>query len=82
MFFSFYITAHPNVKVFISHCGLVGSQEALFHATPILGMPFMGDQLKNIIQWMDKGVARAVYWNDLSEDRLTATITDVITDSK
>ena len=39
--------AHPNVKVFISHCGMLGTQEALYAGTPMLGLPIFGDQPKN-----------------------------------
>ena len=75
-------TAHKNVKVFISHCGLLGSQEAMYHGTPIVGMPFFGDQIRNMIKWQDKGFARAVHWNDLSEDLLIETISDVMNNPK
>ena len=45
--FSFSPPAHPNVKVFISHCGMLGTQEALYAGTPMLGLPIFGDQPKN-----------------------------------
>lgn len=31
------ILAHPNVKVFISHCGKGGVTEAKYHGVPVLG---------------------------------------------
>ena len=74
--------AHKNVKVFISHCGLLGSQEAMYHATPIIGMPLIGDQQRNIIKWQDRGIARAVHWNDLTEEHLTEAINDVMNNPK
>lgn len=42
------ILAHPNTKLFISHCGLGGVNEAKFHGVPILGMPVFGDQPRNL----------------------------------
>lgn len=42
------ILAHPNVRVFIAHGGLFGSQEAVYHAVPVLGMPFYCDQVNLI----------------------------------
>ncbi|KAK8724674.1 hypothetical protein OTU49_011203, partial [Cherax quadricarinatus] len=41
------ILAHNNVKVFITHGGLLSMQEAIYHATPLLALPLFGDQPKN-----------------------------------
>lgn len=42
------ILAHPNVKVFITHCGLFGTQEGVHYAVPMLGMPFYCDQVSDL----------------------------------
>ena len=36
--------AHPNLKVFVTHGGLLSTQEALFHKVPLVGMPISNDQ--------------------------------------
>lgn len=38
------ILAHPNTKLFMSHCGLLSSQEALWYGVPVLGFPVFADQ--------------------------------------
>lgn len=40
------ILAHPNVKVFITHGGLFGTQEGFYNAVPMLGTPFYCDQVR------------------------------------
>lgn len=41
------ILAHPNVILFISHGGLFGTSESLYHGVPFLLIPFFGDQFRN-----------------------------------
>ena len=74
----FSFIAHKNVKVFISHCGLLGSQEAMYHGVPIIGMPLIVDQPRNIIKWVNKGFARHMHWKQLTVESFTETIHDVI----
>lgn len=38
------ILAHPNVKLFITHGGLLGTTEAIVEGVPVLGLPIFGDQ--------------------------------------
>jgi glucuronosyltransferase len=40
------ILAHRNVKLFITHGGIYGLQEAIFHAVPVVIFPFYGDQVR------------------------------------
>lgn len=40
------ILAHPKIKVFITHGGLFGTQEGVYNAVPMLGMPFYCDQVR------------------------------------
>ena len=71
-------TAHPNVKVFITHCGLLGSQEALYHGKPMLGLPIFGDQPKNAKALENKGFGRRILWKDLSQELLIEILTDLV----
>jgi glucuronosyltransferase len=41
------LLAHPNIAVFITHCGNNGQFEALYHAVPMIGMPLFFDQFHN-----------------------------------
>lgn len=61
-------TAHPNVKLFISHGGLLGTTEAVYEGVPILAMPMFGDQLTNMKAIQDKGVGEILSYGDLNEN--------------
>jgi len=39
------ILAHPNVKLFVTHGGLLSCTESILRGTPIVGIPIFGDQL-------------------------------------
>ena len=39
------ILAHPNLKVFITHGGLLGTQEGVARGVPMLGIPIYADQV-------------------------------------
>lgn len=38
------ITGHENTKLFITHGGLLSTQEAIYNAVPMLGIPVLVDQ--------------------------------------
>ncbi|KAG7154277.1 UDP-glucuronosyltransferase 2B14-like 5 [Homarus americanus] len=72
------ILSHPGVKVFMSHGGLLGTQEALYHAKPILALPIHGDQPRNAQNIVDKGLGLSLNWKELSVDRIVHTIQEII----
>lgn len=74
-------TAHPNVKLFISHGGLLGMTEAVHEGVPILSMPMGGDRLSNTKTVQDKGVALMLDYDDLDEDGIFTKIKSMLTDS-
>ncbi|XP_027848325.2 UDP-glycosyltransferase UGT5 isoform X3 [Aphis gossypii] len=76
------ILAHPNVKLFISHGGLLGTTEAVYEGVPILSMPIFGDQMTNIKAVVSKGAAEMMNYGDLNEDEIFKKITSMITDPK
>lgn len=51
------VLSHPNVVVFVSHCGMNSIHESLYYGKPILALPFFGDQHYNAARLVDLGVA-------------------------
>ena len=75
------VLAHPNIKLFISHCGNNGQFEALYHGVPILGMPVFAEQPYNAARIQAKGFG--IYLNviDFTIDDLDAAISELLSNS-
>lgn len=76
------VLAHDNVKVFISHGGLLSLQESIFHATPLFVLPIFGDQTRNGMFVENSGLGRTLVWEELTADRIVDVLTDIITNTK
>ncbi|XP_011192570.2 UDP-glucosyltransferase 2 [Zeugodacus cucurbitae] len=72
------ILAHPNVRVFIAHGGLFGTQEAIYHAVPILGMPFYCDQHLNLRKAEAYGYAIMLDFHTLTSEQLKNGLQELI----
>jgi glucuronosyltransferase len=75
-------TAHPNIKLFISQCGLQSFQEAVYHGVPILGIPVLPDQKYNAKKIGTEGIGLQLPFQELTKDKLLTSITVILNDSK
>jgi len=76
------VLAHPNVKLFISHCGLGGLVESKYHGVPILGLPLFGDQPTNADKIVSEGWGLKLDITEITESSLTATINELLSNPK
>lgn len=76
------ILAHRNVKVFITHGGLLGSTEAIYHGVPVIGIPIFGDQELNMARAQRAGYGLTVNYRNLTQEALTWALNEVLTDPK
>lgn len=72
------ILAHPNTKAFITHCGISSYNEALFHAIPIVAIPFVSDQPMNAKRAKDGGWAIVLPFLELTEQKLDEALVEII----
>ncbi|CRK94736.1 CLUMA_CG008236, isoform A, partial [Clunio marinus] len=72
------ILAHPKTKLFMSHSGLLSTQEALWYGVPILGIPIFGDQFYNIFQMQRNGVAQEFSLHDFTENQLFEIVSEML----
>lgn len=71
------VLAHKNVKLFITHGGLFGSQEAIYNGVPMVLFPFYGDQHLNGLRMEKRGICLMQAMNDITTESLFKAISDV-----
>ncbi|XP_063896948.1 UDP-glucosyltransferase 2 [Helicoverpa armigera] len=76
------ILAHPNVKIFITHGGLLSSMEAIHFGVPIIGVPVFFDQFTNINKAVINGYALRVNLNYDLPKGLSAAIDVMLNDDR
>lgn len=75
-------TAHPNIRVFVTHGGLLSTQESVYHGVPVVGMPMFGDQQFNMRIAVTKGFGVTVDFMTLTKEALVEALNEVIGDPK
>lgn len=73
------ILAHPNVKLFISHCGKGGLNEARFNGVPVLGVPVFADQPNNLAEIVEEGWAVPLQYAELTEETFERALHEALT---
>ncbi|XP_017492768.1 PREDICTED: UDP-glucuronosyltransferase 2B15-like [Rhagoletis zephyria] len=76
------ILAHPNARAFISHGGLFGLQETVYHGVPVVGMPFLFDQHINMKKAEAAGFAVTLDYHTLTHDDFTSGLNEVLFNPK
>ena len=74
------ILAHPNVKLFITHCGANGQFEGLYNGVPMLGIPMFGDQPYNARRLKHHNYGDYVHILEFTTDELYGKIMKIISD--
>ena len=54
------LLAHPKTVLFVTHCGMTGILEAVYHSVPMLAMPIFHDQPDNAARLVERGLALKV----------------------
>ncbi|XP_034484460.1 UDP-glucuronosyltransferase 2C1-like [Drosophila innubila] len=69
---------HPNVKLFITHGGLLSLIEAAYSGVPMLGLPIYFDQFDNVERMQQAGVALSMDFNAVTAEQLTHNIKELL----
>lgn len=76
--FFFYILEHKNIKAFVTHGGLMGTQESIYHGVPLIGIPLFGDQYLNVESYVRKNIAIKLDWEKMTRKSLGDAIIEII----
>ena len=68
--------------MFITHGGLLSTQESTYHGVKILGLPLFGDQIGNMAEVQAQGWGKCLQWNSLSFELLKSTIEELLSNTK
>jgi len=72
------ILAHKNIKVFITHGGLMGTQEGVYHGVPMLGIPIFCDQYLNMKKAVKSNYAITLDFQLITFDQLDNAIDQLL----
>ncbi|XP_017040219.2 UDP-glucosyltransferase 2 [Drosophila ficusphila] len=72
------ILAHPKVKLFITHGGLLSTIESIHHGKPVLGLPFFYDQFLNVKRATQAGFGLGLDHNTMTQQEFKVTIERLI----
>uniref|UniRef100_A0A4W4HGL0 UDP-glucuronosyltransferase n=1 Tax=Electrophorus electricus TaxID=8005 RepID=A0A4W4HGL0_ELEEL len=72
------LLGHPKTKAFITHGGINGLYEAIYHGVPMVGLPLFADQPENMIHMKTKGAAVMLDINKMEAKDLREALTDVV----
>ncbi|KAJ4431916.1 hypothetical protein ANN_20522 [Periplaneta americana] len=72
------ILAHPNIRMFISHCGKMSTSETMYRGVPIVGVPFVADQFFNIQKIIRKGMGVFLDRRTMTKESVLKAIREIL----
>lgn len=76
------ILAHPNIRMFITHCGMMSSMEAAYRGVPIVGIPFFLDQKVNAKKFVKRGLGVQLDYNTLTKETVLTAVREVLNNDR
>lgn len=76
------ILAHPNVKCYFGHGGLLGLTEGVQRGVPMVLMPFFGDQYQNAVAAQARGAAIVLEFEEMNEKTLKHAVDEIFNNTR
>ncbi|XP_010869303.3 UDP-glucuronosyltransferase 2C1 [Esox lucius] len=73
------LLGHPQTRAFVAHGGTNGVQEALYHGTPVLGIPLFFDQYDNLLRLQERGAAKILELANINGPSFQQALNQVLT---
>jgi len=73
----FYL-AHPNVRLFITHGGLLSTQEAIHRGVPLVGIPIFADQHYNLARTVSLSIGIRLDYENITTESVTWALNEVL----
>ncbi|KAI8510612.1 UDP-glucuronosyltransferase 2A1 [Branchiostoma belcheri] len=74
------LLGHSKTKAFVTHTGINGVFEALYHGVPMVCLPLFGDQPGNAARVVSRGLGVRLDFNTFTTETLYQAIMQVLTD--
>ena len=74
--------AHPNVRLFITHGGLLSTQEAIQRGLPLIGIPIYGDQRDNTARIVSFGKGIRLDYENITMESVTWALKGVLNNQR
>ncbi|XP_069693019.1 UDP-glucosyltransferase 2-like [Periplaneta americana] len=72
------ILAHPNIRMFITHCGRLSMLEAVYRGVPVVGIPLIMDQPSNLKLILDRKGGVHLDYHTLSKESILQAVKKVL----
>lgn len=63
---------------FLSHGGLLGTQEATYSGVPVVGIPFWSDQRTNVAQLEARGMGILLQYDNITKESVLEALKTVL----
>uniref|UniRef100_A0A182XJD4 Uncharacterized protein n=1 Tax=Anopheles quadriannulatus TaxID=34691 RepID=A0A182XJD4_ANOQN len=75
------LLAHPNVRLHITHGGLLSMMETVHYGKPIVGLPLAGDQEILVNRAIKAGFGLKLDYQNITEEQVLHTINEMLNNS-
>ena len=72
------VAGQGRTVLFVSHCGMNGVMESVYHRVPLLCMPIFADQPDNAARLVERGLGLALDRYNINHHTVTRAISEIL----